>query len=435
MAWPRIDNLKLTQLSSLQLFQLMRYGTLFLNSVLMSNFLRSVNDVSAYETLFQYGSMFYTFWLSGVTNSLFPLRPVHGKKIYYNAFMVLCVLSTVAGLMMMGFAQTDSSLPNQQLLQEYGIYTIINATTYLTEFLLILEHRYLHVIIYASVIFVLQILCNILPVIFNKDLFVVVHALIFLSVAKLVYAVFILRKFAEAVFDRSIVVNLVRKSSPVMLSLLFAGSIDFSNGYIIRHYLKALDFARYRAGAREFPVFLIMTNTLSNVLSGQIAQFHSTYRLTEGLQLLKEKSLKLMHYLFPAAIVLMCLSKYMFVVLYFNKPEFVEGYKIFNIMLLLVVSRFVFGQTVLMGIHKNRYLAYTSIAEYLAIVLLAWLFVTPFGIVGVAFGMLLGCYLEKVVLVYFCKREGIEMAEYIPIRSWAIYSAVLWVIFIITFFV
>ncbi|MCX6190629.1 MAG: hypothetical protein NTW54_13735 [Bacteroidetes bacterium] len=434
MQLPNINNLKLTQLSSLQLFQLMRYSTLFLNSVLMSNFLQTVNEVSAYETLFLYGATFYTFWLSGINNTLFPMRAVHGKKIYFNTFLVLCLLSVVAGLAMMGYAYTDKTLPNQQLLQHYSFYTIVNATTYLIEFILILEHRYLHVIIYAAVIFILQILCNIVPAILKMDLFVVVHALLVLSIAKLIYLFYILKRFSIAQFEKTIAKSLVKKSSPVMLSLLFSGSIDFSNGYLIRHYLGTLDFARYRAGAREFPVFLIMTNTLSNVLSGKIAKFQIEDKLEEGLQLLKEKTVTLLRYLFPAAMLLMCISKYVFTLLYFNKPEFVEGYKVFNVLLLLLVSRFMFPQTVLMGIHKNRYLAFTSIIEFVCIFILAWLFVRPFGIVGVAFATLLGCYFEKTVLLYYCKREGIAVGKYLPVREWITYSSLLFLVFAVLHF-
>lgn len=434
MQLPNINNFKLTQLSSLQVFQLMRYSTLFLNSVLMSNFLKSVNEVSAYETLFLYGATFYTFWLSGINNTLFPLRAVHGKKIYYNAFIVLCALSVVSGLLMMAYAYTDRTLPNQQLLQHYAYYTIVNATTYLTEFILILEQQYLHVIIYAAIIFGIQILCNIIPALLGMDLFVVVHALLVLSVAKLVYLYFVLKKYSEATYEKAIAKSLVKKSSPVMLSLLFSGSIDFSNGYLIRHYLGALDFARYRAGAREFPVFLIMTNTLSNVLSGKIATHHLANTLEEGLQLLKEKTATLMRYLFPVAIILMLVSKYIFTLLYFNKPEFVEGFKVFNILLLLLVSRFLFPQTVLLGTHQNRYLAYTSFLEVAAIFILAWLFVVPYGIIGVAFAYLAGCYIEKIILFYFCYKQKIPIRSYLPVKEWALYSILLWVVYGVVYF-
>jgi O-antigen/teichoic acid export membrane protein len=435
MQLPKINNLKLTQLSSLQLFQLMRYGTMFLNSVLMSNFLTTVNEVSAYETLFLYGATFYTFWLSGINNTLFPQRALHGKKIYFNTFLVLCLFSVVSGFAMMGYAATDNTLPNQLLLQHYAVYTIVNAATYLTEYILILEQQYLHVLIYAAVIFVLQTLCNIVPAILKMDLFVVVHALLVLSVAKLIYVLFILKRFSVAKFEKLIVVHLVNKSSPVMLSLLFSGTIDFSNGYLIRHYLGNLDFARYRAGAREFPIFLIMTNTLSNVLSGHIAAFNTQNKLHEGLLLLRKKTTTLIRYLFPIAIILLFISKYIFALLYFKKPEFVEGYKVFNILLLLLVSRFLYPQTVLLGLHKNKPLAYTSIIEFVCIFILAWALILPFGIYGVAFATVFGFYIEKIILLYFCKKEGVTINTYLDVKQWAIYSLILWAAFMLVFFV
>ncbi len=431
----KINSFKLTQLSSLQLFQLMRYGTMFLNSVLMGNFLHTVNDVSAYETLFLYGSTFYTFWLSGINNTLFPLRATHGKKIYYNAFILLCVFSLISGLAMMGYATTDHTLPNQSLLQRYAYYTILNAVTYITEYILILEHQYLHVLIYAAIIFFLQIICNIVPTLLNFDLFFVVDSLLVLSLAKLIYMGFILKRFSSAIFDKILMLKVLKKSGPVILSLFFSGTIDFSNGFMIRHYLGALDFARYRAGAREFPLFLIMTNTLSNVLSGQIAAYNLKDQLDEGLTKLKEKTAYLIQYLFPISVILLILSKSIFTMLYFNKPEFVDGYKVFNVLLLLLVSRFLFPQTVLLGLHKNKYLAYTSILELAFIIIFAFILIRPFGILGVAFATLIGCYIEKTILLYFCKSEGISLRLYLPIKQWGFYSVILWLVYLAVFFV
>ncbi len=430
MQLPNINNLKLTQLSSLQLFQLMRYSTLFLNSVLMSNFLHTVNEVSAYETLFLYGATFYSFWLSGINNTLFPQRAVYGQKIYFNAFLILVLFSTVSGVAMMAYAATDNTLADKSLLQHYALYTIVNATTYLTEYILILEHQYLHVLIYAAVIFVLQILCNLIPVFLNMNLFIVVHALLLLAAAKLIYLLFILKRFSVAIYEKRIAVQLIKKSSPVMLSLLFSGTIDFSNGYLIRHYLGSLDFARYRAGAREFPIFLIMTNTLSNVLSGQIAEFNTQNKLHEGLLHLRQKTATLLRYLFPLAVILLIVSKYIFALLYFKKPEFAEGFRVFNILLLLLVSRFLYPQTVLLGLHKTRFLAYTSVIEFGCIFILAWALIFPFGIYGIAFATVFGFYIEKIILLYFCKKEGVAISAYLPVKQWAIYSAVLWAVFI-----
>jgi O-antigen/teichoic acid export membrane protein len=423
---------RLTTLSSLQIFQLMRYGTLFLNSVLMGNFLRSVDEVSMYETLFLYGSTFYNFWLTGLNNTMFPEKAVHGKKIYFNSFIMLIVLAVISGFAMMGYASHDATLKNKQLMDEYSVYTMINAPTYLTEFLLILEQRYLHVLAYAMVIFILQIACNLVPVFLGSDLFMVVKCLMALSVLKFIYLLFLLRRYAVVNFEWNISRKLLSKSFPMMLSLLLSGSVDFINGYLARHFLGALEFARYRLGAREFPIFLIMTNTLSNVMSGSIAsQYQQEDRSV--LQQLKAKSSTLMKYLFPSAIVLMVLSRPLFSLLYFNKAQFVDSCMIFNILLLLLVSRFVFAQTVLLGLHKNRFIAYASIIEWITIIAGANMLVHPFGIYGIVMATVIGFYMEKLVLWYYCRREGILLSQYLNVRTWFYYSLTLWIVFWIMF--
>jgi O-antigen/teichoic acid export membrane protein len=433
MSFSFSNNLRLTTLSSLQIFQLMRYGTLFLNSVLMGNFLRSVDDVSAYETLFLYGSTFYNFWLTGINNTMFPEKAIHGRKIYFNSFIILLVFAVVAGFAMMGYAVQDPTLHNKALMEEYSVYTMINAPTYLTEFLLILEMQYIHVLIYAGIIFLLQIASNIVPVFLGYDLFTVVHCLMVLSIIKFIYLMFLLRRYAIRKFEWAISRQLFSKSVPMMLSLLLSGSIDFINGYLARHFLGALEFAKYRLGAREFPIFLIMTNTLSNVMSGHIAGRYNEEDKSV-LDQLKEKSSTLMRYLFPSAILLMILSRPLFKILYFNKAQFVDACMIFNILLLLLVSRFIFAQTVLLGLHKNRYIAYASIVEWISIVIGANLLVHHFHIYGIVMATVIGFYIEKVVLWHFCRRQGIRLSQYLDTRKWILYSLLLWLTFGIVVF-
>ena len=85
------------------------------------------------------------------------------------------------------------------------------------------------------------------------------------------------------------------------------------------------------------------------------------HNLDEGLKELKEKSGKLMHLFFPLTIMLLLVSPYIY--RYRFSENFVYSAQIFNIYLLLIISRVLFPQTILTGMGKNKYLLVSAILE------------------------------------------------------------------------
>jgi O-antigen/teichoic acid export membrane protein len=171
-----------------------------------------------------------------------------------------------------------------------------------------------------------------------------------------------------------------------------------------------------------------MANSLSNIYSGEIANLNKEGLLKEGLTKLKNSSRKLMYWLFPLAIILLFTSKYMYIGLY--NSDLVDGYKIFNISLLLIVSRLIFPQTVLTGLIKTRafYLVSTNVL-IVNVVMAIWL-VQLFGITGIAYATVITFLVEKIQLVIYCKMEGIRFKEYTPVVEYYLFSALLLVAFV-----
>jgi hypothetical protein len=127
-----------------------------------------------------------------------------------------------------------------------------------------------------------------------------------------------------------------------------------------------------------------------------------------------------MRWLFPSTIALMFLSPYMFKYAY--NYELVNGYKIFNIYLLLIISRMVYPQTVIMGIMKSR-IFYLISSNYLIIYcLLSFWFVSLFGLNGIAYATVVSYIIEKIMLAIYCKMQGIHYKEYTPVVEHLVYS-------------
>ena len=111
--------------------------------------------------------------------------------------------------------------------------------------------------------------------------------------------------------------------------------------------------------------------------------------------------------------------------------EFAQSAAVFNVYLLLVISRVVFPQTLLIGLRHSKSIMMVSIVELLLNISLSLLFVQWFGLVGVAYATVLAFAVEKLMLlVLLWKKEGISPLSYWPWRLHLSYTAVLVVVYV-----
>ena len=112
--------------------------------------------------------------------------------------------------------------------------------------------------------------------------------------------------------------------------------------------------------------------------------------------------------------------------------SFAESSTIFNIYLLLIVSRLLFPQTILIGLQKNRLILGVSFLEIVVNVTLSLWFVQFWGIAGVAFGTVCAYIFEKVVLMVLVRKTcGFRISEYLNVKQQLLYSLLLAALFIV----
>jgi O-antigen/teichoic acid export membrane protein len=415
---------KLNRFNSLQVFQLLRFSCLFIIAILISKIFRSNTAViSQYETLLLAGGSLSAFWISGITNTLLPYynNSVHDQRpvLLFNIFMMLGVLS-VGAFVVLFFWGSRVFLIDEDLIRLYGVFIMINAPTYMVEYMLFLRHRYRTMLQWGILIFSLQVLITVVPLYYGYSLLQTVQLLVVFALLKLVATLFIVSKHSFLRFDRAMTGAFFLQALPVIFAIFLGSSIDYFNSLLIRYKLPD-EFAAFRYGAREFPIFLIVANTFSNVMSGEIAAFGKAGKLQQGLSNLKARSAKLMHYLFPAAMLFMLFSKPLFRVLY--NEQLSAGYGVFNIYLLLIISRMLFPQTVLLGLHRSRSFYFSAIAEVMVNIALAWFFVNWWGIEGAAFAVVAAFMAEKLILLWFCHFNKISIKDFVPVKLFLLYSA------------
>jgi O-antigen/teichoic acid export membrane protein len=254
----------------------------------------------------------------------------------------------------------------------------------------------------------------------GQTLNLAINLWLILSLIKFNYTIVLLMKYASISVHMRLIVEFMKKVLPFMFSILLAGSMEYINSYIIQYNFSPEQFAIFRYGAKELPIFLILANSLSGIYSGEIANFNRDGLLHEGLKKLKDSSRRLMYWLFPASMILMFCSKTLFELAY--NERLAEGYVIFNIYLLLIVSRMIFPQTVIMGIMKNRIFYLVSTNVLIINVIFAFWFISVFGTPGIAWATLISYMAEKIMLVIYCKLEGIKFRDYTAVPEYFVFS-------------
>lgn len=386
--------------------------------------------LSKHEMLMLLSSSLTFFWISSITNTLIPFFHASDeekqKRILFNAFAILTIFSLIAAIItaVVGFVKYPK---DADLFQMFALVVFLNTPTYIADYIFYLKGKYRSLLIWGALTFFFHIVLLCVPIYMKQTLNLAINLLVILSLIKFNYTIILLMKYSIISFHTRLILEFMKKVMPFMFSILLAGSMDYINSYIVEYYFSAVDFAVFRYGAKELPIFLILANSLSNIYSGEIANFNKNNDLALGLEKLKASSTKLMRWLFPSTILLMLVSKHFYELAY--NQDLVQGYKIFNIYLLLIISRMLFPQTVIMGLMKNR-IFYLVSSNYLILnCILSFWFIGIWGIEGIAYATVIAFMVEKILLVVYCKMEGVDLRKYTSVGEYILYSTITLIVF------
>jgi O-antigen/teichoic acid export membrane protein len=132
----------------------------------------------------------------------------------------------------------------------------------------------------------------------------------------------------------------------------------------------------------------------------------------------------MMKWIFPSSIILILTSKFLFPIVF--NPDFVESSLIFNIYLLIIITRFLFTRIVLIGLKNTKPIFWSSLWEIVINVVLSVIFIQFWGIAGVAIATVISYFFEKLYLVIYVKAKyGISPKEYLNVRQYSIWSVIL----------
>jgi len=431
-------NYKISQVSAFQLFQLIRFSTLVLIGVVFSKTGLAIFEIGQYETfLFLAGAVSF-FWLNGVIQAFLPVadeNPASGKSpVLFNVFYLLILFAALAVLFVFLFEKTISEhllhgteIPFRNYLM---IYLLLSSPASLVEYVYLIKKQGRPMLVYGGISFFLMFLLVVLPPVLGYSIEYSMAGLVVSSGFRLVWLLVLLFRNSSPKPDFSFILTHLKHASPLVLSMFLSGSAQYIDGFIITSYFDDATFAVFRFGAREFPLVLLLANAFS---ASMLPGFANPSNLKANLEQIRQKSQQLGSWLFPLSGLLMLVSHWAFPVVF--NASFAESSTIFNIYLLLIVSRLLFPQTILIGLQKNRLILGVSFLEIVVNVALSLWFVQFWGIAGVAFGTVCAYIFEKVVLMVLVRKTcGFRISEYLNVKQQLLYSLLLAALFIVVEF-
>lgn len=418
----------LTPIRLLQFFHFSRQISVLFYAFLLP-FLNFSNDViGSFELLQILAYSMSFFWISGLIQGLlhiYPSLPNHNKqKILTSAFLFFCMLSTffvvLVGLgIFLNFPilQTFTSIPFVWI---FLLYFFINTPSQLLEYSLFLEEKYQWLKISCLVSFPFQILLFSIPLFWFDNIKLGLMGLTFWAFLR--FLVLLWHSFSFPIqFDKKLIFSWISYSLPLIFSALVGGLASVINASLVQYFSlgNTAVFAVYRYGARELPFVNGLFESLGLGIMPTLIK-----NMNDGLSQLRKYTLHLLHLVFPISIILMFFVNSWFPLLF--SDQFLDSIPIFKIFLLLVILRMIPTNTVINALGQARILAVISLLELVIHVILSYLGLIWFGLIGIAYATFFAYTFEKLSgLLYLWWKKEVFITHLIPFYWWLFYSTLL----------
>jgi O-antigen/teichoic acid export membrane protein len=440
----------MTTTTALTVNQILRQGGLILTSVLLAKSNIGTENIGNFETLSYVTTALSFFWLTSITQTslsfLSDLSPADKKNAGISIFGLLFVIAFLFfGTSILFNTQILSWLTKRTYVPFFNWFAlsqIFILPTFVAENILTVDNRPKQIVRFGVLSYIVPVFIFLLPIWIGyyptllplslRDfnfLELSYIGLFIYSVFRFLYVVFFILEIRFRISDnpkyeirnpKSEMRAFVGLCVP-MLGYFFLNQFStvFINGWVCAFAPdKPEIFAQFRYGAREFPLVSALVAGLSNSYTPMLASGKAT------LNDLKKKSVQTAHIIFPISILLLLSSKFLFP-LVFN-PAFSASVPVFNIYVLLVMSRAIFPQTVLLSLKDTRTLLYVSVLETLFIVITCTFLLNQFGPIGAAWSVVTGFLLEKILLAMALRRfHNISFDNYTPVKIYSGYCCLI----------
>ncbi|MFT5833849.1 MAG: O-antigen/teichoic acid export membrane protein [Cognaticolwellia sp.] len=422
----------------LQIFQLLRFSFLILIRILLAKTDLTVAEIGTYDALLMIGGTFTFFWISGLLDGLlaaFPKVNEERKRVFlFNVFLLFQVLALIiSGLLFFNqenLTQLFTSYEGEVLpyFNWMCLFWAINIPTYLVEYIYVLKKNPKGIISFGLYAFGGQLLVIILPLWLGFSFEYSFIGLIGLAISKYIWLLNTLRINTKTSIDFSAIRPYLILAFPLILYFFIGSIMNYVDKVLVTKFFGIDGLAIYESGAKELPLVSALVGAIASALIADIAM-----NLEHGLEQLKTRTRKIMPLLFGVSGICMLISPTIFPIVF--NPEFKDSALIFNIYLLILTSRILLPQTILIGLNETKIILYTSIVEIFFNLLFSIIFLKYYGMAGIAFASVIAFMIERIILIIYNRRKhNIRLSQYCDVRSYGIYSIILIGSFLISYF-
>lgn len=398
-------------------YQFVRFGSNIFIAIILSQFFFDIKKISEYETILLSVSTFVFFWNTGFTRffqstySQLPLEllPEHIHRMINSSI----VIGLITSLLFCFIYFHQSSI---FLWIALRIFTSIIANP--LEYYAIAMKRQLSVFMIINLYFGTFIIWTIYCYYYGNFIYMVIGWIV-LDLFKL--ATFLYwNSYQPKFLDCKNFINLIFLS----ISALLSGGVEYINFWMVKNYYTELDFVIYRYGARELPFSALIAFGLSATLTAQI----NAQQLSS--QQVKTKITQLLHTTFPISIFLILVSDLLFEWIYGSHLS--RAAKVFDIFLLLNISRVMLLDIYLLANQKHRFFLFTALLELITVMTIGFLGIYwNWKVENIAFSIFFAYLIERMALILKLQHLSIPITNFFPIKPWLMYSFILIGIFLV----
>jgi O-antigen/teichoic acid export membrane protein len=420
-------------LSGLQFFQLFRYGSVFLISIILPRAGLLPDQVGIFEAFLFFAGVVSYFWVTGLIQALLPLAPegtTTPGQAFFNSFLLLLLFSVLAAGTLLLASPLLENLLGQELPRDIiwlvVLYLVLFAPSTLVEYWYVITGQTKKLVRYGVIAFTLQILLVGIPVIMGYGVRGAIWGMIAAGAFRMLWLKSILTRNGDFRISFPFWKKYLNLGTPILLSVLLSGSAQYVNGFIISAKFDPAVFAIFRYGARELPLVALLAHALSNAIVPSFTRDGPA----AGLKQLRDRSSRMASWMFPLTLFLILIAYALFPAVYGR--NFLESAGVFNLFLLLITSRLLFPQTVLIALKKTRILMTASMLELILNIGLSLILVQIWGIRGVALATVIAYYFERAFLMTYTRVVvGVPPGQYTDLRKHFSWSMILLIAYLI----
>lgn len=376
------------------------------------------------------------FWSIGMKNALlsyYPSMPEVEKPVLLaTVFWILTGFSLLVSVLFFIFdgylVQLFTSFDFVPAMEYGALYLLVSVPLVLIENVLYLRGDARSLMKYSHWSHAVMLFFVGLAAIWSAELTSFFIAMILWSFIRWVYFLVFVFQSQWQLWNRKMAISFTLFSLPIILNVFLGSVMDMIDGLFVMHYFDEAFFPIFRYGAREMPFSTLLFSSLSAAMIPLL--------IKNGMSSseVKVRVTRLMHFVFPVAILLMLLSPFIFPMVY--NADFKQSAFIFNIYLLILTSRVLLPQAYNFALHQHKVIVWTSILEIIFNVLLSFWWVQYWGVYGLAMATVVAYFIQKILLVLYNSRiNHIPLQQYLPIKWYIIYVSVMVVAFLISNFI